>query len=258
MSSDIPHILHQTWRSTDLPPAFAQWRRRWLDLHPRWEHRFYDDDDIRRIVADRASHLTTVFEALPRPIVRIDLFRYLIVHLDGGLYADMDMEPYRANDDLLAAPACVLSVEAKVGRRYQQRLGYPQPWQMANCIFAAAPGHPFLAALIDRVARVATTPVHRDDDVEDIAGPRMLTRLLYELPASQRGKLRVLPQIHWMAPWEYPRIGPLARLIYTRHATSGTWRAPTATSASWRERLTARNRLPNPFSSAGPVLASPF
>lgn len=255
MSSDIPHILHQTWRSTDLPPAFAQWRQRWIELHPRWEHRFYDDGDIRRIVADRAPHLVPVFEALPRQIVRVDLFRYLVVHLDGGLYADMDMEPYLASDDLVAASGCVLSVEAQVGRRYQARLGYPQPWQMANCIFAAAPGHPFIGALIDRAARAATTPVRHDDDVEDIAGPRMLTRLLYELPAARRGALRVLPQIHWMAPWEYPRIGPLRGLIHARHATSGTWREPATTAASWRERLTTRNRLPNPFSSDGPVLA---
>jgi len=255
MSADIPKILHQTWRSADLPPQFARWRRTWLDLHPDWEHRFYDDDDIHRIVANRAAHLVPVFAALPHPIARIDLFRYLIVALDGGLYADMDMEAYRPSDNLLAGASAVLSVEAKIGQRYQAQLGYKQPWQIANCIFAAAPGHPLLAAMIERVARTAAAPPTRDADVEDIAGPRALTRLLYELPATQRGALRVLPQIHWMAPWEYPRIGPLARLIHARHATSGTWRSAAEAKRPWRERLTARNRLPNPFSDDGPVLA---
>src|SRR6185312_127282 len=104
-------------------------------------------------------------------------------------------------------------------------------------------------------SRIASSPPRRDADVEDIAGPRALTRLLYELPATQRGAVRVLPQIHWMAPWEYPRIGPLARLIHARHATSGTWRSAAEAKRPWRERLTARNRLPNPFSDDGPVLA---
>ncbi|MGH6982000.1 MAG: glycosyltransferase family 32 protein [Stellaceae bacterium] len=255
MSADIPKILHQTWRSADLPPRFARWRQSWLDLHPHWEQRFYDDAAIYRVVADRAPDLLPVFEALERPIARVDLFRYVIVHLDGGLYADMDMEPYRASDPLLDGSGCVLSIEARIGRRYQTLLGYSQPWQIANCIFAAAPGHPFLAALIERIAQTATAPVRRDADVEDMTGPRMLTRLLYGLPAARRGVLCVLPQIHWMAPWEYPRVGPLARLIYARHATSGTWRDAAAAPLSWRDRLIARNRLPNPFSNDGPELA---
>ncbi|HEX4111435.1 MAG TPA: glycosyltransferase [Stellaceae bacterium] len=255
MPAEIPKILHQTWRNSDLPGKFARWRAAWRGLHPDWEHRFYDDADIRRLVTDRAPQMLSVFEALPRPILRVDLFRYLIVHLDGGVYADLDMKPYRASDPLLAGSSCVLSVEAHVGPTYQKVVGYPQPWQLANCIFAAVPGHPFFAELLERIAIGATAPVHSDDDVEEITGPRVLTRLIYDLPAARRGAVRVLPQIHWMAPWMYPRVGALATQIHARHASTGTWRFGTRWSRKTiRNRLIARARCPNPFIAEGPVL----
>ena len=196
-----------------------------------------------------------VFEAFSHPILRVDLFRYLIVYLDGGLYADLDMEPYLPSDPLLTGASCVLSVEARIGARYQKMIGYRQPWQIANCIFAAAPEHPFFGELIEHIARGASEPAGDSGNVEDITGPRLLTRLIYRLPAARRGAVRILPQIHWMAPWEYPRIGPLRRLIYARHAAAGTWRSGAQrTRQTLLDRLIARNRLPNPFATAIPVL----
>lgn len=245
---EIPLILHQTWRTSQLPAEFAHWRGDWLRLHPHWEHRFYDDADIMRVVADRAPHLRGVFFALPRSIQRVDLFRYLIVYLDGGLYADIDMIPYRAQDALLTGSSCVIGIEAHIGRRYQRLLGYRRPWQFANCIFAAAPRHPFLGLLIERIAQGVATPVESDDAVEDATGPRLLTRTYFDLSASARATIRVQPQIVWLAPWEYPRIGPLAQRIHARHAAAGSWRTEVAWwRRSWRHRLVARNRWPNPF-----------
>src|SRR5262245_10095931 len=107
----IPHILHQTWQTEELPPHFARWRAGWRALHPHWEHRFYTDSDIARIIADRAPQWRATFEALTIPIQRVDFFRYLIVYLDGGVYADLDMVCYRANDVLLDGATCVLGVE---------------------------------------------------------------------------------------------------------------------------------------------------
>lgn len=252
--SGIPLILHQTWRDDALPPKFARWRQAWLALHPDWEHRFYDDHDIRRIVRDRAPRLVPAFERLPRPIQRIDLFRYLIVHLDGGLYADLDMEPYLPCDRLLAGADCVLGVEFQIGPRYQAMLGYRFPWQIANCIFAAAPGHPFFAELVEGIARYVPDPGTGDDDVEDTTGPRYLTRAAYDLPPHRRGAIRLLPQIVWNAPAPYRRIGPLAARIHARHRASGTWRVATRRARqTLYARIVTRCRLPNPLAVEGPV-----
>jgi len=249
----IPHILHQTWRSAQLPRPFADWRAAWRNLHPHWQHRFYDDADIRCLIAGRAPWLLSTHDRLPRQIQRVDLFRYLIVFLDGGLYADIDMIPYQTIDPLLDGASCVLCVEHKVRRYRQRRLGYRIPWQLGTSIFAAAPNHPFLAELIERIAEKATTRVSADDDVLQSTGPYMFSRTAYDLPSSRRGAVRILPQITWMPPAEYPRVGFLRRRIYTRHAATGVWRSAPRWVTMWHH-LKEWNRWPNPFAVTGPKL----
>lgn len=249
----IPPILHQTWRDENLPPPFARWRATWRNLHPRWEHRFYTDADIRKIVVDRVPQFLRAFDALTVPVQRVDFFRYLIVHLDGGLYADLDMIAYQPSDDLLNGHACVLCVEHELTARRQASLGFRLPYQLANCIFAAAPGHPFLGELLEAIARHATAIVRDDGDVLQTTGPYILTRLAFDLPPARRGPIKVLPQITWMPPREYPRIGMLAEKIHARHMGSGTWRTASVAGTLWTH-LKEWNRWPSAFHPKAPEL----
>jgi inositol phosphorylceramide mannosyltransferase catalytic subunit len=252
MAAKIPAILHQTWRTLDLPPPLADWRAGWLARHPDWEHRLYDDAAIRRTIADRAPRWLPTYDALPRMIQRVDFFRYLIVYLDGGMYADIDMVSYLPCDPLLDGASCVLGIEIHLHRHLQVELGYAQPWQLANFIFAAVPGHSFLGALLEEIARSATKPVRDDELVQETTGPRMLTRLACTMPPERRGAMRILPQINWNAPWAYPRVGSLAARIYARHACFGSWRTQNLLGQRFWRGL--RYRLPNPFAVAGPEM----
>jgi inositol phosphorylceramide mannosyltransferase catalytic subunit len=245
---EIPKILHQTWRTADLPMPYAKWRAGWIANHPGWNHRFYDDSAIRSFVTDRAPIWLSTFDALPSMIQRVDFFRYLAVYLDGGMYADVDMISYRSCEPLLAGAACVLGIENHVSTWLQRRLGYQRPWQLANFIFAATPGHPLLGSLLEDIARHATTPVMSDHHLQEITGPRLLTRITYVLAADARGPIRLLPQINWNPPAAYPRIGTLGRRIHARHVCVGSWR----TQRHWWQRPTEGRlgyhiRPPNPF-----------
>jgi mannosyltransferase OCH1-like enzyme len=255
MSPEIPTILHQIWWAGDLPPSLAEWRAGWISNHPRWIHRLYDEAAMRRVLSDRAPQWLPTFDTLPRMIQRIDFFRYLIVYLDGGLYADVDMLSYLPCDPLLKNASCVLSIENHVGKHLQKKLSYKGPWQLANFVFAAVPGHPFLAALLEQIGRSAALPTPNDDSVEDISGPRMLTRMAYALKSEDKGAITILPQINLNPPVFYPRLGPLARNIYARHVCVGGWRANRAKwwQRSWRD-FGPKGQLPNPFETTGPTL----
>jgi inositol phosphorylceramide mannosyltransferase catalytic subunit len=233
MASKIPTILHQMWRTAELPRPFATWRAGWIARHPNWQHRIYDDARIRKTIADRSPRWLSTFEALPTAIQRADFFRYLIVFLEGGLYADIDMISYRPCDKLLEGASCVLGIEFRLNKRSQASLSYSQPWQLANFIFAAAPGHPFLGALLEEIARTATRIIDNDDSVQETTGPRMLTRVAGSMMPMSPGSITILPQINWNPPWTLPRIGPLASNIYARHVCFGTWR----TENLFRRRL---------------------
>ncbi len=43
----IPHLLHQTWDSHEVPATFAQWIRSWTKIHPHWEYWLWTPDAVR-------------------------------------------------------------------------------------------------------------------------------------------------------------------------------------------------------------------
>lgn len=241
----IPKRLTQTWKSKTLPPGAARLRETWLRRNPDFTCRLFDDADCETLVAETFPEHVDAFRRLPFPVMRADIFRYAAIFRDGGLYADIDMECLRPVSVLLSSASCVLAVEAHLGRRRTLELGYAKPVQIANCIFAAVPGHPFFLAAAQRAFALAEQ--HPSPDraaVEDITGPRMLTRLLFE--GGWEG-VSVTPQIALMAPLSYPAVWPLNRGMFARHHTFGTWKGEQKVPLS--RRWIERNRLPNPFPS---------
>ena len=242
----IPLVIHQTWRSRAVPAPFDRYCESWRRMHPRWEYRFYDDEACREFVKACGPGWLDLYDALPRPVQRSDVFRYLVVHAVGGLYADIDMECFRPVDALLAGRAGVFAVEAHLTNTRQRELGYRRPVQLANCIFAAESGHPLLAAMLERVREKTGQPVRGDSDVEETTGPRLLTRVWESLaPAAERA-VHVLPQIYWLSPREYPNVFPLNVRMYARHHYAGTWKQDRQ-RLSFRRRWVERNRLPRPW-----------
>ncbi len=245
-SNVIPKIIHQTWKTSDLPPLFARCRRSWLRRHPSWTYRFYTDQDCSRFVRTRCPAFYRLYQSLARPVQQADLFRYLVVYLEGGIYADMDMHCFKPLDPLIKKTDVLFTKEALITRCYQRQLGYAQPFQVANCIFAARPGHPFLKIILDHVKTAGAGPVLTDADVESQTGPRMLTRLFFSAPQTVTDKIRLLPPICLMSPDIYPDVFPLNINMYARHLNAGTWKKKER-NVSLRQRLIRRNRLPWPW-----------
>jgi mannosyltransferase OCH1-like enzyme len=240
----IPKILAQTWKSADLPTPAAELQRGWRSLNPDFAYRFYDDAQCREVIAETFPQHLAAYDSLPHSVMRADLFRYAVIYRNGGVYADIDMECLRPIGGLLSEASCLLSIEAHLGRTRQRELGYPEALQIANCIFAASPREPLFREAVDRGIVLfeslnRTLPL----SIEDITGPRMLTRLFFE---RSRPHVTVLPQIVLMAPLSYPNIWPLNRHMHARHQTFGTWKTGSQHLSPLR-KLIERNCLPNPL-----------
>ena len=174
---------------------------------------------------------------------RADFFRYVVVFVHGGIYADVDMECLGSFAPFLALDGALFGIEAQIGGLRQSELGYAAPFQIANFIFAAEPRHPFLAALIEEVAiRAAAATQARVEDIEDVTGPKLLTRLFY---GRSWPNLRTVQQICWAPPRRYPNVFPLNKNMFARHHFEGSWKVGGARSLGriWVER----DRLCNPF-----------
>ncbi|MER2606886.1 MAG: glycosyltransferase [Siculibacillus sp.] len=233
----IPLRLTQTWKSHEPPSAAAGLVRGWRERHPGWDCRLYDDAESRALVAEVVPDRLPLYDALPFPVMRADLFRYAAMVRDGGVYADIDMECRRSITPLLDGVSCLLAIEARLGATRTRELGYARPFQIANCVFAAEPGHPFFRAALDRAfGLIAAAPTITRETVEDLTGPRMLTRLFFERAWDD---VHLAHPIALMAPLHHPTVAPFDRNVFTRHLTFGSWKGagtPKSLKRTWIER----------------------
>lgn len=98
---------------------------------------FWDDRAIDQMVHDHYPQYYPMFRDLPLQIMRVDFSRLCMLHLHGGIYADLDMFCYRNFFDELDACA-VHVVEDPTGL-----------YILENSLMIAPPGHDFIQDCMD-------------------------------------------------------------------------------------------------------------
>lgn len=161
MSESIPKLIHQTFPTKDLPLELAGNVDKLKADNPDWAYRLYDDSDIEEFIfgeygngmLDRFLSISPTYGA-----ARADLFRYLLMHKHGGVYVDIKSSFVRPLSQALTLR------EGFILSKWRNGPGEPFPNSGLHPELAAfprgeyqqwhiicAPGHPFLAAVIDRV-----------------------------------------------------------------------------------------------------------
>lgn len=92
----IPKIVHQTAKSRCVTPAFAKLTQTWK--FDGYEYYFHDDDAITKLFQEMEfpefPHLKVVLRnCVTNGTLKADLYRYLILWIYGGIYADFDSSP---------------------------------------------------------------------------------------------------------------------------------------------------------------------
>jgi inositol phosphorylceramide mannosyltransferase catalytic subunit len=219
----IPKIIHQTWKSSNLPDNFRAYQNTWINHHPGWEYRFYDDAACRAVVEKSFPRFLVLYDSCPSPVQRADIFRYLVVAAEGGIYADIDMECYKNMEPLLMGRQCVFGVEATLSPRQVRLLNHRHSERIANCIFAARSNHPVFNKVMEEVAsRLARR--NPSGGIIETTGPGMLTDVVQKY--RREYDLHILPQICWLPPTkpDYPNSFPFNLHMYAKHHFSGSWK----------------------------------
>ncbi len=107
----IPHIIHQTWNTEDVPRVFSKWMVTWPRIHPDWEFWFWTQRDIRRLVEQDFKDDLSLFDSYTKDVFRSDAMRYYVLYKYGGVYLDLDMEALRPIDNITYGYNFVLSEE---------------------------------------------------------------------------------------------------------------------------------------------------
>ena len=87
----IPKIIWQTheYKHEDIPENFLRTMQTWKNLNPEWQHRYADATERARQVR-RYDQTLYRYYLLADNITQADIWRYIAIYENGGVYADMD------------------------------------------------------------------------------------------------------------------------------------------------------------------------
>ena len=87
----IPNRVYQTWKIARLPFALALEVRRFRKLNSDYSFSFFDDSRMTEYMETwYAGHpILKVFQEVRMPVLKADIWRYCILHREGGIYCDI-------------------------------------------------------------------------------------------------------------------------------------------------------------------------
>eukprot|EP00434_Breviolum_minutum_P039918 symbB.v1.2.035460.t1/scaffold4779.1/size34930/1 len=186
----IPQILHQTWKTDQIPKKYREEMSSWRRLHPHWHFEFWDDARSADLMWDVFPQHAPAFEEMSG-IKRADISRIVALYAYGGVYADIDVEATKCFDPLLRAAhnarmAVLLGEENIVHtvlleKRLSGRL-------VSNAVMASAPQHPFWLEVLREIFQRSC-----GSDPVLCTGPRLIDRMSLLHSSCRRGCVARLP-----------------------------------------------------------------
>jgi mannosyltransferase OCH1-like enzyme len=179
---NIPKNIFQTWKTKILPVKYIQWSNTWKAMNPDFSYYLYDDNDCLTFIRNWYPQYKRFYLSLS-PVERADIFRYLILHKYGGIYADIDTSCIRPMNELISYyPMSLIT-----GYEYEKPVQYLQ-W------FIACPrGCKIMIDLVDEAYRRSWYTLLRPrthDLVYYKTGPKLYTDIL----RANNGSVVVLPK----------------------------------------------------------------
>jgi mannosyltransferase OCH1-like enzyme len=163
----IPKIIHQIWIGGELPARYSAFAGSWSALNPDFEYRLWNEEAITAILE---GMMAEIFHKTANYGAKSDIARYEILNKYGGIYADTDFE-------------CLKPVSEVARRtRFFAGITVDDSPQLMNSLLGAAPGHPFIRALLDSISG----PVEGRSDraVLESTGPHFASRVFFQVAAA--------------------------------------------------------------------------
>ncbi|KNF05580.1 hypothetical protein PSTG_01389 [Puccinia striiformis f. sp. tritici PST-78] len=136
--SMVPKIIHQTWKTDQIPDRWIPVRESCVAAHESYEYMLWTDKSGRELIEREYPWFLHIYDGYRYPIQRADAVRYFILHHYGGVYMDLDIGCLRPMDSLL---------------RFDLVLPQTVPVGVSNDLMFSAKGHPFMDFIIHRLGQ---------------------------------------------------------------------------------------------------------
>lgn len=161
----IPKIIHQTYKTADIPEKWKDCQKQCIDLHKHYRYILWTDEKAREFISQEYPWFVKEWDNYKYPIQRADALRYFVLHLYGGIYIDLDDACKRPLDALLKLPAFVRKTE---------------PTGVSNDVMGTVPGHPFFLKVIQSLKQYDKNWLLPYVTIMYSTGPLFLSAMLKE------------------------------------------------------------------------------
>jgi Glycosyltransferase sugar-binding region containing DXD motif len=173
----IPRIIHQTWTEPLTKEKYPNWFDFQATLRQQegYEYRFYTDEEARdTLQAHFPPEVVGAYDDILPGAFKADLFRYCVLLIYGGLYADIDVALTAPLDDWIPDDVgFVVPLDKPQGF---VRDGNNQEVQLClwNGFLAASPGHPYLAKVVENIVNAVRNRYNHVDYAHIVTCPSQL------------------------------------------------------------------------------------
>lgn len=161
LGGEIPKLIHQTYKNRDLAPEIVRNIATLRLMNPGWTYHFYDEDDCVAFIRNEyGPDVLGYYQRIGKEYwaARADLFRYLLLYRLGGVYLDLKSSASKPFDEVLRPDDAYLLSHwhndgggAFAGWGVHPELRHIPGGEYEQWFIIAAPGHPFLKAVIEAV-----------------------------------------------------------------------------------------------------------
>lgn len=164
----IPKQIFQTWKTHTLPKPIQDCVNKMLQLNPTYSYKLFDDNEMKEYIATNFDEkINLAYSKLNVGAARADLWRYLILYKEGGIYLDIDSVLYSSLDTLIKTDDTAIISRERNPDIFLQ-------WCM---IFQA--GHPILKLTIEKC--VYNILNETTCDILYLTGPRVFSESITNL-----------------------------------------------------------------------------
>ncbi len=164
----IPKIVHQTWKTKNVPEKCKEWVKSWKEKNPGWEYRLWTDEDNRNLIKGYFPRFLRIYDSFHKPIYRADIARYCIIYIHGGVYADLDFECLKPMEELVKDDKCFFGLEPK------------EHWKgenvVCNAIFGSTANNPLFVYFLREIYKRSLVNMRRSP--VDLTGPKLITDVM--------------------------------------------------------------------------------
>jgi mannosyltransferase OCH1-like enzyme len=196
--SKFPRLIHMTLKSKlNMSTKIRSNIQSFKELNPSFDVMLYDDNDMRNMVKEHKPHMIDTFDSFETNVERADFWRYLVMHVKGGVYVDSDVkcvkpihrwiEVFGHEKEKLNA---IIGIEANFeDEKEARRQRFVSSVQFCQWTFMSTPGHPLFNRTLNNIYDLVQKEKHNsltlegDHDFRILlrTGPGMFTRTVEEL-----------------------------------------------------------------------------